>query len=58
MTRYCLYFQLLTSVYGKVMVHLILETMYTMDDKKMTRNSQHGFTKGKSCLIYLIAFYN
>jgi len=26
-------------------------------DKRVTRGSQHGFTKGKSCLTKLIAFY-
>lgn len=28
-----------------------------MNDKKVTRNSQHGVTKGRSCLTNLIAFY-
>ncbi|KAJ7418703.1 integrin alpha-9-like protein [Willisornis vidua] len=29
-----------------------------MKDKKLIRSSQHEFTKGKSCLVILIAFYN
>ena len=41
------------------MERLILEAITIhMDDKKLIRNSQHGFTEGKSCLTNLTAFYS
>jgi len=48
-----------TSIPGKVMEQLILEVIINqVEEKEVIRNSQHGFTKGKSCLTHLIAFYN
>jgi len=36
---------------------LILEVIIKqVEEKKVIRSSQHGFTKGKSCLTNLIAF--
>jgi len=42
----------LTSIPGKVMEQLILDvTSKQVEENKVIKSSQHGFTKGKSCLI-------
>jgi len=49
----------LTSVPGKMTEQLILEVIIKhVEEKQIIRNNQHGFTKGKSSLTNLIAFYN
>jgi len=49
----------LSSILGKVMEQLILEVIIKqVEEKKLMRSSQHGFTKGKSCLTNLIPFYD
>ena len=47
----------LTLIPGMVMKQLIIGTISRhMKDKKVIRNSQHGFTKGNACLTNLITF--
>jgi len=49
----------LTSILGKTMEQLILEVIIKqVEEKKVIRSSQHGFTMGKSCLTNLIAFHD
>ncbi|GAB0183017.1 mitochondrial enolase superfamily member 1 [Grus japonensis] len=49
----------LTSIPLNVIEQLILETISrSTKDKKVIKTSQHGFTKGKSCLTTLITFCN
>jgi len=47
----------LSSIPGKMMEQLILEVIIKqVEEKEIIRSSQHGFTKGKSCLTNLIVF--
>ena len=48
----------LTSIPGKMMEQLMLDIIIKQEEKKVIRSSQNGFTKGKSCLSNLMAFYD
>ncbi|GAB0206161.1 mitochondrial enolase superfamily member 1 [Grus japonensis] len=49
----------LTSIPGKGMDQLILGVIHKhMEEKEVMGSGQHAFTKGKSCLINLVAFYD
>jgi len=47
------------SILGNMTEQLVMEvTIKQVEEKKVIRSRQHGFTKGKSCLTNLIAFYD